>query len=206
MRIFDPLTTPRRDHYRWFRAMKHPWIAVTAEVDVTAILDHAPQHGRFTVMAHAVSTAVQSVSELRQRIRVEDGVDRVVEHDVVRPGMTLAGADDLFAFADVPFDADVDVFAGSLDAARAAIGPGLQPLEAGARDDLVFLSCLPWVRFTQVDHAMSDPADSIPRIAWGRLTAVGERTVCPVNIQAHHALVDGLHIGRFFHALESLRM
>lgn len=67
------------------------------------------------------------------------------------------------------------------------------------RDDFVFISSLPWIRFTGVDHTMSlKKEDAIPRISWGKFYAVKKRIQLPYIIQVNHIFVDGLHLGRFF--------
>jgi chloramphenicol O-acetyltransferase type A len=40
--------------------------------------------------------------------------------------------------------------------------------------------------------------DSIPRFAWGKFSEEGESLKMPLDVQAHHGLMDGLHMGRFF--------
>jgi chloramphenicol O-acetyltransferase type A len=71
-----------------------------------------------------------------------------------------------------------------------------------ARDDLLYLTCLPWVSFTHVSHTIKlDKDDAIPRISWGKYYAEGSRTLLPLSVQVNHALADGFHIGQFFEEL-----
>ena len=42
------------------------------------------------------------------------------------------------------------------------------------------------------------PADSNPRITWGKYFEETGRVFIPVTVLCHHALVDGVHIGRFY--------
>ena len=49
---------------------------------------------------------------------------------------------------------------------------------------------------------MPTPADSNPRITWGRFAATGEKTLIPVTLLCNHALVDGRHLAAFFEALD----
>lgn len=35
--------------------------------------------------------------------------------------------------------------------------------------DIVYNSCLPWFPFNMLTHAVGDPNDCIPRIAWGKV-------------------------------------
>ena len=159
-------------------------------------------HSLFAAMLHALVGAANAVPQLRQRVRVVDGRDQVVEHEVVHAGATVDGGGGLFTYATIPYVRDRGHFCEAVGAAsRAALrDPTLQPND-GDRDDLLYASCLPWVRFTQVVHPVPvGRLDTTPRVSWGKLGGDG---TCPVNIQAHHALVDGVHLGRFFEALQS---
>jgi len=46
----------------------------------------------------------------------------------------------------------------------------------------------------------------VPRIAFGKFTSENERTRLPISIEVHHALMDGLHVGRFLARLEEMLM
>ena len=72
----------------------------------------------------------------------------------------------------------------------------------GDPDELLFLSTLPWLSYTALVQPVPVPADSNPRITWGRYFEQGGRTLLPVTVLCHHALVDGVHIARFFRELE----
>jgi chloramphenicol O-acetyltransferase type A len=64
-------------------------------------------------------------------------------------------------------------------------------------DNLLFMSAIPWVSFTSFMHPIHlHPVDSVPRFAWGKFFEQGGRLLMPLSVQAHHALLDGLHVGR----------
>ncbi|MEO1413610.1 MAG: CatA-like O-acetyltransferase, partial [Bacteroidota bacterium] len=87
--------------------------------------------------------------------------------------------------------------------ARMQQNPSMED-EAG-RDDYLFLSAVPWVSFTSVQHAMPyHPGDSVPRIVWGKYFREGDRTQLPFSVQAHHAVVDGWHVGQYLQTLQAL--
>ena len=76
---------------------------------------------------------------------------------------------------------------------------------ADHRDDLIHFSVLPWISFTSVSHARRlGTNDSVPKIMFGKHYEAGERRRMPVSIEAHHSLVDGLHVGRFFARFQAL--
>lgn len=68
---------------------------------------------------------------------------------------------------------------------------------------LLFVSSLPWITYGGIVQPTPSPADSNPRITWGRYRREGTRAFLPVSLLCHHALVDGLHMARFYQNLEA---
>lgn len=197
MRRIDPTLGPRADLYAHFRGFARPTYTVCARVDVSQVL--ARGGGVFPVLLRQVMCAVNAVPELRQRIRQEDGRDVIVEHEVVHSTCTVRqpGA---FTFCHMNHLPDRAAFLRQVPVwvQAAAERPGLN-LSGERRDDMVFLSTLPWVDFTSVQHAETGDADDcVPRVIWGKVVA-GHVQVC---VTAHHSLVDGAHLARFFAHLE----
>ncbi len=57
--------------------------------------------------------------------------------------------------------------------------------------------------FTSFTHPIHmNPVDSIPRIAWGKFFSKGDRIKMPLSVQIHHALADGIHVGRYFNLVQ----
>ena len=141
---------------------------------------------------------------LRQRLVPGGGA---VEWPQVDATPTVLRPDDSFAVARLPFAKRLSDFAGpALAAIAAAQVPGgdwgIAPEPVG-----VAMSTLPLVHFTHFSHARkASPADEdgTPAIALGAFQWEGERCWMPINIEVHHALADGLHVGRFVQALQAL--
>jgi len=67
------------------------------------------------------------------------------------------------------------------------------------RDELFYMTAIPWVSFTSFMHPLIlNPADSVPRFAWGKILQEGGSIEMPLSVQGHHALMDGFHMGRFY--------
>jgi chloramphenicol O-acetyltransferase type A len=67
------------------------------------------------------------------------------------------------------------------------------------------MSVIPWVSFTSFKHPMNLQAgDSVPRFAWGKIFPEGEFLKMPLDVQGHHALMDGAHLGKFYAELQDL--
>ena len=69
-------------------------------------------------------------------------------------------------------------------------------------DQLVYFTCLPWFPVTALKNEKDlNPSDSVPRAAWGRWEEQGDRTSLLVSLELNHRLLDGVHVGKFFDAL-----
>ena len=116
--------------------------------------------------------------------------------------MTLALPDGSYCYCTLP---ERETLAEYLPAAEEA---GALALRAGSIEDgedgdsLLFLSSLPWLHYEAFTQPVPTPADSNPRITWGRFAATGEKTLIPVTLLCNHALVDGRHLAAFFEALD----
>ena len=65
-----------------------------------------------------------------------------------------------------------------------------------------FVSCVPWLAYTQLRHPHCGPDDSNPRFSWGKFTEQNGRIILPVTVFVNHALADGWHLTQFFRNLE----
>lgn len=200
-RIVDLATWPRADQFRLFRRYARPHFATTARVDVTHLMTamKLAGHSPFRACIRAVGAGLHAVPELRMRARG----GTVMEHDRVELSITVPLPDGNFRYAYVPWLDDAAAFDAlcreRIEAARA----GALNANSGERDDLAYLSCLPWMDFTALDNALPGPEDCIPRVSWGRIVERDGRHAMAVAIQVHHALVDGRQVGQFFAALQA---
>lgn len=200
MRRIDPSEGPRAGIYRHYRTYAVPQFTLGTRLTVDAARLKA-EGGLFPNLLWAVMEACQAVPELRRRIRVEDGRDVVVEHGTVDCTVTAAKDDGSFQFCFVPRDGDRERFLADLPE-RLSASAGTQGLDLAeqTRDDMLYLSSVPWFDVVGVHHAMSgDPLDCIPRVLWGRVVD-GELGIA---LTAHHSLVDGRHMARFFEGVQA---
>ena len=147
-----------------------------------------------------ISRAANAVPEFRYRLRG----DEIVEHETVSPSVTILVDNDLFSFCAIDYSPDFAEFA--LRAARmfAAVKDHPTLKDPPGRDDLLYMTALPWVSFTSFTHPMSQhPADSVPRFAWGKYFQEGGLLKMPLSVQGHHALMDGIHMGKYYAQVQS---
>ena len=197
MKIIDLETYPRRSHYEYFKSLAYPYVGMTANVDVTGLLAAAKRRGKSSFLAclYAACQAVNAVSALRQRIR--DG--QIVEFERCNAGHTVAKEDGTFVNCQTDSSLDFDSFLtlGEIAQQQAKAQTGFLN-DKEDETGLIFVSCAPWVSFTNVLQPAPIPADSNPRIVFGKYFTRDGRTLMPLAIQCNHALVDGLHICQFY--------
>lgn len=200
-RFIDLETWPRRAIHDFFLGFEDPWFNLTTEIEVGRTKAWCKEQGASFSLAcwFAVLRAANEVEAFRMRLR--DG--QVWVHDRVRVGATALKPDDCFTYVYFPDGEDFASFVVTAEAelAERLQAEGLEP-DSGD-DDLLHCTVVPWVRFTGIKHArFGNPKDSIPKIALGRATPTAEGVRMPVSIEGHHALIDGIHAGAFFDALE----
>ena len=201
MRTIDLDRWPRKAHFEKFRDCHVPHFTMCADVDLTALRRAAKQRvvPITAAIVYVVTRAANDIPEFRQRIRGET----VVEHDVVHPSATVLVANDLFSFCPFTYTSDFMQFADHVAARITEVTERPSLEELPGRDDLLFMSAIPWVSFTSFAHPiLSVPMDSIPRFAWGRFSEEEGVVTMPLSVQGHHALVDGLHMGRYYEAVQ----
>ncbi len=197
MRHINLETWPRREHFKLFSGFDHPHLGLCANVDLTAFYPVVKQRGfSFTVaIVYVLARAANAIAEFKYRIRGGD----VVEHEIVHPSGTILTDEDLFTFCTFEYVEDFSEFAVRAAERIAYVREHPTLEDEPARDDLLFMTSIPWVSFTSVMHPMHlDPADSVPRIAWGKFFEEGKFLKMPLGVQGHHALIDGIHMGRFY--------
>jgi len=201
MKYIDIETWPRRELFRFYGRMDYPHFNVCADADITRLHPYLKRHGisTFKTVLFGVSKAANAIAEFRLRIRG----GRVVSHEVVHPSYTVLGGDHLFGFCETRYTGTIASFfaRADRDMDRAKANPVLNDIPG--RDDYLFISSLPWVSFTSISHPIHmHPADSVPRISWGKYKYDRNKILMPLSVQIHHGLADGIHAGAFFEAFQ----
>lgn len=201
MRYIDMQTWPRRNHFGFFRTFNHPHFSMCVNVDTTVFYPFVKHNGySFTVsMVYVIARAANAIPEFRQRIRG----DQVVEHETVNPDFSILIDTDLFTFCGVEYAESFSEFARRAAKKITYVKAHPELENNSEQDDVLYMSPIPWVSFTSFSHPMQlHPADSIPRFAWGKCFKDSETVKMPLSVQGHHAVMDGIHIGRYYAAVQ----
>jgi chloramphenicol O-acetyltransferase type A len=193
----------RSQQFHFFKTYDQPFFNICAPLDVTELLRLSRSEGgpAFFLTYHYLALRAANEEEpFRYRLRG----DRVLVHDRIDMGTTILLDGERFAFCYFEYDEDgarfLEKASAAVESLRASDGR-LRPSEG--RDDLVHCSVIPWISFTSFSHArMRIPQDSVPKLVFGKYFADGDRFRMPVSVEVHHALMDGVHVGRYFERLE----
>jgi chloramphenicol O-acetyltransferase type A len=148
-----------------------------------------------------ITVAANQVEAFRLRLENE----KPVRYDEIYPGCTILYDNETFGFAYFNYYKDKARF----------IAEGKRVIEhqknnktfvpKASDNGLIHCSIIPWISFTSFSHATSSDGDpSIPKIVIGKIYNKDGDSWMPVSVEVHHALVDGLQVGKYFEALEEL--
>jgi chloramphenicol O-acetyltransferase type A len=197
MRHIDMQTWSRREHFKVFSTWDYPHFSMCANVDLTTFYPVVKQRGiSFNVATvYVLARAANAIPEFRYRIRPGE----VVEHEIVHPATTILTSDDLFSFCTMDYTEDFSLFAARAAEQISYVKEHPTLEDEPGQDDLLFMTAIPWVSFTSFMHPLHlHPVDSVPRFAWGKFFEDGDLLKMPLGVQGHHALMDGIHMGRFY--------
>lgn len=193
----------RKEHYQFFRDFDYPYFSLCADMDISVFLPLIKEENiSFTAsMMYLIARVANGIPEFRQRVR-EGGP---IEYPVVHPSATILSKNDLFTFCTVRYAPDFRKFVRQTEEEIALVKdqPGLE--EKIQDDSMLFMTSIPWISFTCFQHPLKlNPADSVPRFAWGKYRQEGDAVLMPLAVQGHHALMDGLHAGMFYQEFQRL--
>ena len=203
MRYLDIENWNRKAHYSYFKEYDYPHFSICGNVDITEFSRFVKDNGSsfFLAFLYASVKAANNIEEFHYRIRQ----DKVVVHDKVSPSFTMMTSKEVFSFCTVEFEEDYNEFYRSASREIEKAKDQVSIKDEPGRDDLLYITSIPWVSFTSITHPIQmRPVDSIPRISWGKYFEEKVKVKLPLSVQAHHALVDGAHIGQYFMRLQEI--
>ena len=196
-----PLETyPRRAHFAHFSAMANPYAGVTVPVDITGFLAACRREETpfFLSFLYCASRAANRVPQLRQRILEGE----IVEYAWCPTSHTVALEDGTYCYCTLESDMSFRDYLPRAQEAQELARQQRSLTDGEDGDSLLFISSIPRISYTALVQPTPFPADSNPRITWGKYFAQGDRYLLPLSVLCHHALVDGLHISRFYDTLD----
>lgn len=196
-RYVDMETYARKSHFQYFDSLTYPYVGITVNVDITELSKTIKANNLpfFLTICYCVSRAVNQVPEFRQRI-----IDhQIVEYDYCRTSHTVALEDGTYCYCDLNSNCSFEEYI-SYAGQEQENAKKRHSIDENQEESLekIFISTLPWLSYTALINPTPVPADSNPRITWGKYFTQDEKVLLPVSVLCHHALIDGLHIAAFY--------
>lgn len=196
----DMETYNRAGHFALFHDCAYPYVGVTVDVDITDFLARVKAKGYplFMSIMWCAAKAANSIPEFRRRI-LDGGI---IEFPSCVTNHTVARTDGTYGYCTLdpamPFEEFLPM--ALVHQAEIAAGSGLGDMEDVLPQ--IFISTVTNIPFTAIIQPTPIPADSNPRITWGKYRPMEGRMMLPLSTQCNHALVDGFHLGAFYEAFE----
>ena len=203
--IIDIDSWKRKEHYAFFKDFMEPFFQITANVDCTQAYKYAKDNGLsfFLYYMYKSLVAVNEIEEFRYRIEGEN----VVCYDAIHCSTTALNANDMFAFAFMPYTRQLEDFYAQAqqEIQKVKSITNMNIDENSGRLDVIHYSTIPWVSFTALSNERNlGQMDSIPKMTFGKYFKENGKLLLPLSIGAHHGLMDGMHVGKYFELFQLL--
>lgn len=194
----------RRDLFQFFINFDKPYFNICTTVDVTRLLELLRSRPDVSVTLTYHYFALRVANEIEPfRYRLRKG--KVLIHEVINGGTTVLLPNESFSFAYFNYHEDFEKFITESQRAVNDVQKGDGTFSPKEADNAIHFTVLPWLSFTSFAHARNwGREDSVPKIAFGKFVKETDRTLLPISVEVHHALMDGLHVGRFITRLEEV--
>lgn len=202
--FLDVTNWARRDLFEFFRRYDNPYFNICTQLDITNLYAHLRSEPSISISLALHYVALRAANEIEPfRYRLRDG--KVLVHEIVHGGTIVLQPNESFNFAYFDYQTDFREFIAdaqqSVDEARREN----KPLNPDPSENRIHFTVLPWMSFTSFAHARNlGREESIPKIAFGKFFEENGRTLLPFSVEVHHALMDGLHVGRYVARVQEL--
>ncbi len=203
MRFLDLERWPRRATFEFFKGFDNPYFNICAPLEAGPLVDFVRATPGTSFFLAYLYLSLKAANELEPfRYRLSGG--QVLIYDRIHAGTTISIDDDRFDFAYFDYDEDFGRFQAAAKEATAQARTSGGKMEArDERTDLIHYSAVPWLSFTSISHARRwGREDSVPKIVFGKVSEQNGQRLMPISVEVHHALMDGLHVGRYLEQLQ----
>ncbi|HMS39481.1 MAG TPA: CatA-like O-acetyltransferase [Pyrinomonadaceae bacterium] len=201
MKFVDVENWNRKTTFEFFKDYEDPFFNLTANLDATRLYRFCKENNLLFSLAN-LFYSLQTANEIKEfRFRLID--ESVAEFETIHATQTFLNDDETFSFS--YYENKTSVFEFN-EAGKSALEKyrKLKTFDVeNERLDLIYYSVIPWVSFTSFKHATRlDRRQSVPRMVFGKMFDEGEKKKLPHSVEVHHALCDGIHVGKYFLALQ----
>lgn len=198
----------RNKTYNWFKTFSNSTYSCNLKMDVTELVNFTKANsGSFFInMLYIVVCGLNSIDEMRMRL-VDD---KPVIYEDIRPAYTVMTETGTFENVRHKNYKDYKKFYNIANEyiEKAKKQKEIDNVKYNPKNcsNEFYITCLPWVNFTQFTHPIPDDKQSqcIPRICWGKYEKNNERYELTLNITVSHLFVDGYPLSKAFIKIQDL--
>ncbi|MFT4072127.1 MAG: chloramphenicol acetyltransferase [Dysgonamonadaceae bacterium] len=193
----------RKEHYLFFSQFDEPFYGIVTKVDCTNAYRIAKKkHISFYLYyLYRVLKTVNEIENFKYRI-----IDKEVYlYDRIDVSSTIDRPNKTFGFAYIDYQENENLFYEKACQIVDEVRQSDALITAGADENLIHSSAVPWIDFTGISHARNfRSTDSCPKFSYGKVTEDNGKRTMPISIHVHHGLVDGYHLGLFMERFQEL--
>ncbi|GAA3608517.1 chloramphenicol acetyltransferase [Flavivirga amylovorans] len=175
--------------------MKDPYFSVVIPFNVTKAYKFSKENNTsfFAKYLHDCMKAINAIDNFRYRIENE----KVIDYGIIHASATIMRSNKTFGFSFIEFSDDLNIFAENIviEKERIENSAELYPPQNGL--NCIHCSAMPWLHFSGHKEPASGELNSIPEIAFSKITQIDKELIMNVSVNVNHALVDGYHVGLF---------
>lgn len=187
----------RSSHYKVFSRAQKPQFSICSNVDVSNLV------GRETnFFNHFLFILMKCSNEIEEfKYRIID--NKVYYFDKLDINFNLLAKNKCFVSHRVAFHDNFNNFDQVVQKIKDST-PEVGELNIDNKEgqNVVITSFIPWTHFNSINEPIFTQQESLIKIVYGKYSNDGERYTLPVSVTAHHGLVDGVHISKFFSLIE----
>ena len=205
MRYLDKENWKRKKHFEFFKEFEIQYFNMCTNLDITTTFRYSKNNklSLYRVVLYAVMHCCNALEEFRYRIREDDAI---VIHGKVNPGVAMISDGDVYTNFIIPYKHKFSDFINEYNkASEEAKGNIIVGEDQEGKDDLIFISSIPWTSFTSITNPMrTGYRDSIPRIIFGKQFKQNGKIMMPFSVQVNHCLMDGIHVSKYYFKLSEI--
>ncbi len=193
---------PRREEmFSFYNSFERPTLNICEKIRTVNFLPalKAKNIPVFHYMLYCLCQAIQENENFKLRFNGKHiySVGRII------PSYTVTDKDDILNFATLEYRENMEEFiSDSIQKKKAAEVMNELNLDDPSHLDYIFVTCLPWMDFTSIEHPIKKFSNNtIPSFAIGKINDHGRELDFSFSVQAHHGLVDGIHVSHLIKRL-----
>lgn len=196
----------RMDLYNKYNSRTNPFSFVTTKIDITKAYNYSKKHHHLhALLMYVFTKAINRADNFKYM--VED--EKIIKYDILNPVYTVRLDNGNVCFIEFDMMENYEDYLDNFLKTKEIFKETQDRVVLSTPNrGAVWLSCLPWFKFTEVVPPF-ECSLPIPQLIWDKVEIENNHAYINLMIMAHHGFVDGFHIGELIEfineELESLK-